>query len=88
MDFGILVKFFEVIIIIEIIDVNDYVLVFDQDLYFFAVFESVFQGERILIVLVQDKLDVGQNVEVEYFIESGNGFSYFFINKIIGMLYF
>lgn len=29
MDFGILVKFFEVIIIIEIIDVNDYVLVFD-----------------------------------------------------------
>lgn len=28
-DFGILVKFFEVIIIIEIIDVNDYVLVFD-----------------------------------------------------------
>lgn len=28
-DFGILVKFFEVIIIIEIIDVNDYVLMFD-----------------------------------------------------------
>lgn len=86
-DLGTPAKSSEAIITIEIIDANDHAPVFDQDLYFSAVPESAPQGERILTVLAQDKLDVGQNAEVEYFIESGNGSSYFFINKTTGMLH-
>jgi protocadherin Fat 4 len=86
-DLGTPAKSSEAIITIEIIDANDHAPRFEQNLYFSAVPERAPQGERILTVVARDELDFGQNAEVEYFIESGNGSSYFFINKTTGMLF-
>ncbi|XP_061163889.1 protocadherin Fat 4-like [Saccostrea echinata] len=85
-DLGTPAKSSEAIITIEIIDANDHAPSFEQNLYFSAVPESSSVGERILTVVAKDEQDFGQNAEVEYFIESGNGSSHFFVNKTTGLI--
>ena len=50
---------------------------FEKDLYYSAVPQNSAQGQRILQVIAKDDLDFGDNAEIEYTIESGNGSTYF-----------
>ncbi|KAL4230607.1 Protocadherin Fat 4 [Mactra antiquata] len=85
-DLGTPVRSSEKSIFINIGDYNDHAPVFDKSEYESAVPDMTPAGNSILSVHAEDINDYGDNAKVEYFLTSGNGSSFFNVDRFSGIV--
>lgn len=76
----------ECLVTVNIVDANNNPPKFEERNYLSPVPEDAIEGQQLIKVTAKDKLDVGVNAEIEYFIISGNGSNMFDIDKNTGWI--